>query len=74
MCKNTDGYGHLDVAQYLITQPKCDSMCKRTDGSTPLHHACFNGHLDVAQYLITQHKCDTMCKDNQGSTPLQCCS
>ena len=56
--------------EYLITQHKCDSMCKDTDGSTPLHDACWNGHLDVAQYLITQHKCDTMCKTNIGSTPL----
>ena len=60
--------GGLIIA--LITQHKCDTMCKTNIGSTPLHNAAQKGHLDVVEYLITQHKCDTMCKDNQGSTPL----
>ena len=59
VCHNS---GNLDVICYLIEECKCDPMCRRNDGWTPLHFACAGGNVNVVKYLITQCRCDPMCK------------
>ena len=56
--------GNVNVVKYLITQCRCDPMCKANDGWTPLHSVCRNsGNLDVICYLIEECKCDPMCRE-----------
>ena len=62
---------NVNVVKYLITQCRCDPMCKANNGMTPLHSLCRNcSNLDVVCYLIEECKCDPMRRKNDGWTPL----
>ena len=62
--------GWMDIIIELTTKYKCDTNCKDSYGSTPLHHAVINGRLEVVRYFINEQHCDPMTRDNYGNTPL----
>ena len=45
--------GKLDVVQYLITECKCDPMCKTLLFNTSLDIACKESQYDVVEYILT---------------------
>ena len=49
--------GHLNIAQYLISEVHCNPSCENNDGETPLHHAYRNGIVNIAEYLIFEEHC-----------------
>ena len=64
---------HYDWRETIIdqiTNNKCDTNCKSSDGRTPLHYAVIKNHLEVVRYFINQQHCDPMTRDNDGDTPL----
>ena len=65
-CKN----GHSHIAEYLLTQAKCNPNVVTKNGNTPLHIACGNGHSHIAEYLLTQAKCNPNVVTKSGDTPL----
>jgi ankyrin repeat protein len=40
-----------------------------TNGSTPLHLACYNGHIDIVNILLKYNSSVNLCATD-GSTPL----
>ena len=63
-------HGWMDIIIDLITEYKCDTNCKDSNGHTPLHYAASNNHLEVVRYFINEHHCDPMTRDNDDNTPL----
>jgi ankyrin repeat protein len=44
-------------------------LLRNTDGSTPLHLACYNGHIDIVNILLKCNSSVNLC-NTDGSTPL----
>ena len=66
-CQN----GHLNIAQYLISELQCNPASYTTTWKrTLLHYACSGGQIEIARYLINDCHCDPSCTDNSGDTPL----
>ena len=67
-------WGWLDTMVTLIEHYSFDPMSRSSNGSVPLHLACFyTNNLDMIHYLIEKCNCDlTLCKRDDGLTPLHC--
>ena len=63
-------YGWMETIIDQITNKKCDTNCKDSDGRTPLHYAAINNHQKVVRYFINKQYCDPMTRDNDGDAPL----
>lgn len=60
--------GHLDVAEYLITQMNVDVNDLDADGQSPLHYAAACGHLDICKLLVDSGA-NVLAKDRDQLTP-----
>ena len=62
--------GHVNIAQYLITECGCDPEIRDQDLCTPLIHACRAGHFGMATYLVREHNCNLELEDAHGYSPI----
>ena len=67
-------HGHLDIAQYLIKDQKCNPETTTPNGRIPLHVACKSGHLHIVKCLIIDHKCNPHCTGRQRWLHSSACS
>jgi len=65
------GDGHVDVVNYLSTQPNIRINVATSDNlGVPLHFACFNGHVDVVRQLLGHTDIQVNLADQDGLMPL----
>ncbi|CAF1127082.1 unnamed protein product [Didymodactylos carnosus] len=62
-CRN----GDVEFVKQMLEEAECDLNCLESNGSTPLHAACYYGHEEIVQLLIA-HNCGRSQINSHGLT------
>ena len=62
--------GHVAIALYLTSLPKCDISAKTSNGSTALHLACKSCSLPILKHLVEECHMDLIIRDYNGMAPV----
>ena len=62
--------GHVAIALYLTSLPKCDISAKTSNRSTALHLACKSRSLPILKCLVEECHMDLIIRDYNGMAPV----